>query len=140
MEGGYYRFDINEKVGVLSFNSMTMSTRNRRIVSPDNLFRWFEQQLNDTSDIRFILQMHVPPGQWYINKEETFWREELLDRFLHICTKYQDKIVVLLGAHVHAADIRAPYSEKNKDLFNFTIMMTPGLSPVFGNNPGYTIL
>ena len=84
--------------------------------------------------------MHVPPGQWFINKEETFWKNTTLDRFLKLCTKYQDKILVLMAAHVHAGDVRAPYSYKNKELFNFTIMMTPGLSPIYGNNPGYTFL
>ena len=48
--------------------------------------------------------------------------------------------MLILGAHVHLGEIRAPLSSLNPELLNLTLMMTPGLSPIFGNNPGYTIL
>jgi hypothetical protein len=46
----------------------------------------------------------------------------------------------MLGGHVHSAEIRAPLSSFAVDLKNLTLMMTPGIAPIFGNNPGYTIL
>ncbi len=46
----------------------------------------------------------------------------------------------MLGGHVHSAEIRAPLSTFAGDLKNLTLMMTPGIAPIYGNNPGYTIL
>jgi hypothetical protein len=46
----------------------------------------------------------------------------------------------MLGGHVHSAEIRAPVSTFAVDLKNLTLMMTPGIAAIFGNNPGYTIL
>ena len=46
----------------------------------------------------------------------------------------------MLGGHIHSGEIRAPISTEVVDLKNLTLMMTPSISPVFNNNPGYTIL
>ena len=51
----------------------------------------------------------------------------------------QSKIVMILGAHIHQADIRAPISNKYSDL-NIPLILTPSVSPYFDNNPGYTVL
>ena len=83
--------------------------------------------------------MHIPPGQWYVNKDESFWNDLSLSKYLELFTQYQDKILIVLGAHVHSGEIRAPISSEFGDL-NLTVMMTPGMSPIYNNNPGYTIL
>jgi hypothetical protein len=84
--------------------------------------------------------MHIPPGMWYYARDEQFWKNESMDDFLELLTRYQDKIFIVLGAHVHSGEVRAPQSFLNKDLTNITIMMTPGVAPIFNNNPGYTII
>jgi hypothetical protein len=42
-----------------------------------------------------------------------------------------------MGAHVHFADIRVPTSKNYKDVSHL-IFSTPSVSPIFGNNPGYS--
>ena len=63
-----------------------------------------------------------------------------MDSFLEVVERFQDRVIILLGAHVHSGEIRAPLSFLNKDLTNLTVMMTPGVAPIFNNNPGYTIM
>ena len=46
---------------------------------------------------------------------------------------------MLLGAHIHEADIRAPYSQTYPDL-KVVHYATPSISPIFGNNPGYSVM
>ena len=84
--------------------------------------------------------MHIPPGMWYFQKDEQFWKSQLQDTFLDILNRYQDRVSFMLGGHVHSAEIRAPLSSFSVELKNLTLMMTPGIAPIFGNNPGYTIL
>jgi hypothetical protein len=45
----------------------------------------------------------------------------------------------MIGAHIHAADIRNPYSESYPDL-NLGLILTPSVSPIYYNNPGYQIM
>jgi hypothetical protein len=59
---------------------------------------------------------------------------------LDIISRYEERVSLMLGGHVHSAEIRAPLSSFAVDLKNLTLMMTPGIAPIFGNNPGYTIL
>lgn len=106
----------------------------------EDQLEWLEEQLSENSDYKFIIHMHIPPGMWYYTKDQQFWKNESIDTFLEIVSKYQDRILILLGAHVHSGEIRAPLSFLHKDLTNLTIMMTPGVAPIFKNNPGYTIL
>jgi hypothetical protein len=63
-----------------------------------------------------------------------------MDAFLEVIERFQDRVVIMLGAHVHSGEIRAPLSFLNKGLTNLTVMMTPGVAPIFNNNPGYTIM
>jgi predicted glycosyl hydrolase (DUF1957 family) len=81
--------------------------------------------------------MHIPPGQWYVQKDMQFWKPDSTEDYLEVFTKYHDRILMLLGAHVHMGEIRAP---KFKDQVNLSLMMTPSIAPIFANNPGYSIL
>ena len=45
----------------------------------------------------------------------------------------------MIGAHIHWADVRAPYSTEYPDLTQIMIA-NPSISPIFKNNPGYSVL
>lgn len=44
-----------------------------------------------------------------------------------------------LAAHIHQADVRAPFSANFPDL-NLPMFLTPSVSPIFMNNPGYSVI
>lgn len=54
-------------------------------------------------------------------------------------TTYQDKIVMMFGSHIHQGEIKAPLSASYPDL-NISMALSPSVSPIFGNNPGYSII
>lgn len=83
--------------------------------------------------------MHIPPALFFFKEVEDFWIAEYKETLLELLNKYQSKIVMILGAHIHQADIRAPISNKYSDL-NIPLILTPSVSPYFDNNPGYTVL
>ncbi len=46
-----------------------------------------------------------------------------------------------MGAHVHFGEIRAPrLSEKKRDDMKSVILVCPSISPIYRNDPGYTVL
>jgi len=98
---------------------------------------WLYTVLQDAPEGKmFILSMHIPPG---IMLKEPFWNRSLEPIFLYTLSQFQSKIVLVLGAHIHSGEIKAPLSSNFPDLA-LPIMLSPSTSPIFFNNPGYTIL
>jgi hypothetical protein len=44
-----------------------------------------------------------------------------------------------LAAHIHQADVRAPFSATYPEL-NLPMFLTPSVSPIYLNNPGYSVV
>lgn len=92
MSGGYYRWDFSDQLSLLSFNSIFMNYRDETHDSEEETsqLEWLERQLSDenTPDRKFIIQMHIPPGMWYFQREEQFWKSQLQERFLGIISRY----------------------------------------------------
>lgn len=76
---------------------------------------------------------------FYFRSVDNFWKDTYKLRFLDIVNTYSSKIVMILAAHIHQADIRAPVSASYPDL-SLSMLLTPSVSPIFMNNPGYTVL
>lgn len=72
LEGGYYRFDISDKLSVISLNSIYFSVKN--LVDLDGAWKqlhWLKNKLKNSSpDHKFILQMHVFYGLNF------YWEED----------------------------------------------------------------
>jgi hypothetical protein len=142
MQGGFYRVDLAEGVSVLSLNSILLNSKNSEKETASELLQrqWLEDQLSNTNDSsRFFLHMHIPPGQWWQTDQTDYWRDEILDSYLALFAKYQNRIIMLLSAHAHPGEVRAPVSVKQPNL-ELVIMMTPSISPLGLLQPGYTII
>ena len=83
--------------------------------------------------------MHIPPGLFSFQTLDDFWQDTYKQQFLTLLTTYQSKIVAVLGAHIHQADIRAPMSTLHPG-FTLPMVLTPSASPIFMNNPGYSMI
>jgi len=74
---------------------------------------------------------------------EEFYHPEFTEKFLDIVDEYQDQIIVMLGAHVHRMALKAPMRNRDTELADpdkdLKIIATPSISPVYENNPAYTI-
>ena len=90
------------------------------------------------------LVYHIPPG---INVHSTvngygscdakirlMWSATFNDQFLTMIKKYSGQIKAMLAGHTHMDDFRVIY--KNGVAASF-IHITPAISPLFGNNPGF---
>jgi hypothetical protein len=62
-----------------------------------------------------------------------------MNSYLGLFNDYQDRIIMILSAHAHPGEIRAPVSSRYPDL-SLVLMMTPSISPLGFIQPAYTIL
>ena len=83
--------------------------------------------------------MHIFPGLFYFEGEEQFFRSTYTSQLLSILNQHQDRIQMLMGAHIHWGDIRAPISTEFPNL-DVVIYASPSVSPIFNNNPGYSVM
>ncbi|TNV78371.1 hypothetical protein FGO68_gene16121 [Halteria grandinella] len=143
MQGGFYRYDLPSKanISVLSVNSILMNNKNdeQETQSVEAQLAWLESQLSNARGRKFLLHMHIPPGQWFQVGLDTYWKDKYLESYLGVIAKYQDSVSMILAAHAHPGEVRAPKSTRYPDL-DVTIMMTPSISPLGLLQPGYSIL
>ena len=84
--------------------------------------------------------MHVFPGlNYYVSWEQQFWHQAFTETFLSIIDKHQEKISLVTGAHIHRAEFRDSISMNSKNL-SIPFLISQSFSPVYLNNPGYTIV
>lgn len=101
----------------------------------------------------YIPIMHIYPGRNYYAREpnkntwlpwnhtsnplQQFWSDSSTRRYLSLMKQFEKSILFNLGSHIHLAKVSAPVSENEKHM-NLKMLSTPGISPVYGNHPGYT--
>lgn len=113
---------------------------------------WLEQRLRAATaaahDVSLIY--HIPPG---INvygslhskatacpqKSELFWRDEVSTAFLALVDQYHEVIVASFAGHIHTDDFRLTYPGAAGGQPSGFVHLTPAISPMFGNNPGFQV-
>lgn len=92
---------------------------------------WLSKELEKVGDYeRVIINFHIYPGQYFVQKDQKFWDDDFLEQFKKILKKHKYKILIVLGAHTHTLDFR-----HEGDYYG--LITTPSISPEFGNNPGF---
>jgi hypothetical protein len=68
---------------------------------------WLELQLSSAEPNRkFVIFLHIYPGQYQVGTEMYFWEEDSTHRFTKVMEMYSDKVAIILGAHTHYSDVR----------------------------------
>ena len=93
------------------------------------------------------LAMHIPPGvdSFASTRDNTcplkvrsFWQDAYTRRFLAIVALYKDQLRIAFAGHTHMDDFRVLPDAGGAPLL--ATRMTPSLTPLFGNNPGFTVM
>ena len=154
-EGGHYTFKLpgpsNHRLICLNTVFFSIKYNNAcgsSLQSPafDQL-TWLEGALNQAraANEKVWLMMHIPPGiNGYSSLKNladgraaaTFWQPALTSRFLQLVQEYQGTIQTAFCGHTHADDYRVIRLEGTAVLLT---KIAPGVSPIFGNNPGYQV-
>ena len=79
--------------------------------------------------------MHIPPGLVYTpSATSQFWKDEFQDPYLDLLSSYNDLILLQVGSHIHRASLKQP------NLAIAPLLLTPSISPIYFNNPSFTVL
>ncbi len=155
--GGYYKAEFCSSNAVfICLNTIMFSKhwfRNRTGQAgeaPERQLDWFEQSLAEACavDKKVWLLMHIPPGvdvhgtvrkymdkRGHISDALMMWKPEYQERFIEITRKYSETIQVCLAGHTHMDEYRIFFHGEDPE----AILITPALSPQFGNNPAFKV-
>jgi sphingomyelin phosphodiesterase acid-like 3 len=158
--GGYFVAEPpGAKVLFVSVNSILFSKHRTDgcTDAPDNAatiqLDWLEQVLEKahTDKKKVFMASHIPTGmsvystvQKYmdasgkISDAQVFWTESCQTRFLEICRKYESVIEIVFSGHTHMDEYRL-IPDRDGEPYK-AIIVTPAVSPQFGNNPAFKVL
>lgn len=152
--GGYFRADVSNMV-VLSLNSVLFSHRRPAPLAGNAAWAqldWFAAQLADAraKGLAVAVVTHIPPGvdifatsRAYLDDDgrlsdaQLMWHREYNDRFLSIVDEYVDTISMIYAGHTHMDEFRFMDGAGGGKV---PVEVTPSISPLFGNNPGYRVI
>ena len=98
---------------------------------------WLESQLSGAQNGgKFIITYHIYPGAKYKSIAKANWIETYSNAYFKIIRKHHDKIVMEIGAHDHFSDLRY-HSNKDAPYFYHNILISPGVTPITKQNPGF---
>ena len=87
---------------------------------------------------KFLLAMHIFPGVIYAGHMEDTWHGNYTKAFLEILEEF-NSVELVTGGHIHRSEIRMPRS-KTFPKVGIPLVVTPSLTPVYFNNPSYTVM
>jgi len=120
--------------------------------APTCQLNWLSQALFDarTKGEKVWILMHVPPGAdaygtisaymdetGRITDALMMWKAEYQQRFLKMIRQYGDIVEVCFAGHTHMDEYRMMLYKNGASAK--PILITPGVSPQYGNNPGYKV-
>lgn len=148
---GYYTEELAHHIRLIGLNSVLFSTKckgtNLQGAATQEL-KWLKSQLAEAATLKqhVILMMHIPFGinAYLTLKSKTltptpFWNSTTQATFEHLLKTYHQNIIAILTGHLHI-DGYMLYnngSTSKQSLLPETI--TPAISPLFGNNPGFKV-
>lgn len=145
LNGGYYRVDVDSKLSVLSTNTLYFNSKNddsNQGSEADDQLSWLKSQLsNAESGRKFIITNHIYAGAKYDSKSKDLFKSDYNTQYFDLLLKYADRIVIEVSSHDHFADVRYhsdSSSGSDKSFFHNTLI-SPGISPVKKQNPGYAV-
>lgn len=105
---------------------------------------WFDRTLREASrrGDKVWLAYHIPPGiDAYAtlhasgpcpSRPVSFWRADYLSRFQRSVARFPGLVTAAFAGHTHMDEFRLPGG-------GGFIHVTPAVSPLFGNNPGFAV-
>lgn len=149
-EAGYYHVSLpgNKNQQIIILNTVLFSGRVRNKTTnkaAEVELKWFHKQLQNAAAHHqpVLLALHIPIGidifatvQSKFSHIKQFWHKAYTDQFENELSLYSGNVMGILAGHIH------------RDLFqtltlnqysNIPVIITPSISPIYGNNPGFKI-
>ncbi len=157
--GGYYIAEPpGTRVLFVCLNSVLFSVR-RTDPTPEEedaawkQLEWLEETLANAGKEgkKVWILLHIPPGADIYGTVSTFmdetgrisdavtmWKEEYSERFLELTGQYAGVIEAGFAGHTHMDEYRLSASDDREK--TRAIIISPSISPVFGNDPAFKVI
>ena len=154
--GGYYATDLlGSNLTLISLNTVFFSPHAASGTedAAATQISWLEDTLSSarTHGKRVWILMHIPPGvdiygsvrsymdeSGHLSDASVMWKADFQQSFSEILTEYSDTVVAILAGHTHMDEYRL--SVENSSYSSGSVIVTPGISPIFGNNPAFKVI
>lgn len=147
--GGYYAQDI-EGVRIVVLNTGPYSREPRAppldvAAHPDpyGQFAWLEEEVEHaaSSGTRLLIIGHAPPVLDYYDRMP-IWQEAYSSRFWALLRRRPSVVGGLLFGHMHTTQYRVWSGASPTSALARAppLVALPAVSPIFGNNPGFSLL
>ncbi len=160
-KGGYYLVNnpVNIQHKLLMINSIFFSAKYKsekhtcfceETTQQDYLslatdeIEWMNNKLQQNQNKNFWIVSHIPPGIDVFKTKKigepcqgqicSFWNTDYSTLFENLLDQYHTQIKVTLAGHTHMDDFKVIYLNDSPASI---VHITPAITPVFGNNPGY---
>lgn len=149
--------ELNEKIMILSINSMHFSEKNLPSNDPEGgarVITWINQKLAQarTRKMKVLLTYHLPHGSITTPLGTlNFWIPKYNDLYMPIIKKYSDIIAGVFTGHIHISGLAVYITENIEMMLRLELeqlriasyyggqVMNRAISPNLGNNPGFTL-
>jgi sphingomyelin phosphodiesterase acid-like 3 len=161
MPSGYYSARISKGLRIISLNTVMWSSSLSSRCPQDAAFQlkegnkqmiWLEQQLAGAAmeGDKVYLAMHVPPGadafssqknpalpvmMWGTPGDASTWQNDFLKKI----SAYKNTVAGVFFGHTHMDEFRLLFDPVS-DTVNQVAISSPGISPLFGNHPGFKLV
>lgn len=161
MPAGYYSAKITKGLRIISLNTVMWSSSLSSRCPDDAAFQlnegnkqmtWLEQQLASAAfeGDKVYLAMHVPPGadafssqnnpaypvmMWGTPDDASTWQNQFLQKI----SAYKNTVAGVFFGHTHMDEFRLLFDPVS-DTINQVAISSPGISPLFGNHPGFKLV
>jgi hypothetical protein len=157
--GGYYSIIApnNKNHRVIVLNTVFFSYKYKDACSnpptdpAPNEMQWLQTQLQQAAakNEQVWLLYHIPPGidvystlkknpGGHITQTVSYWNPSYNQQFIDLVSQYSPVIVASFAGHTHMDSFQLVCQAINKRAASF-VHITPAISPLFGNNPGFKI-
>jgi len=157
--GGYYVADPpGSKVLFVCLNAVLFSVHRADATAEEKdaawkQLDWLEETLVNAGkeDRKMWLFLHIPPGAdifgtvhtymddaGHISDAVTMWQEKYQQRFLELTARHAENIEAGFAGHTHMDEYLLTPSDGAQD--SGTIVISPSISPLFGNNPAFKVM
>jgi predicted MPP superfamily phosphohydrolase len=153
--GMYYSyFDKNLRIKIIVLNSNIFSLKNNKL-NRDEAFKQLQFLEDELADVerrnsKCFVVSHIPAFPYYNSKKfEFFYNDDFSRKIEELMYRYKNSIVVTVSGHTHwsKSGVRVKYDESqprlrytDKNEYFFSSINLPSLSPIFYNNPGYSVI
>jgi hypothetical protein len=109
--------------------------------APSRIFEWLKRKLRSARErnLKVFLVYHIPHGEYIASfGAQRYWIPKSEEQLKLILKEYKDIITTIFTGHLHVSAFNV-IKDKTDNEYYGGVIVNRAVSPLFGNNPGFTI-